>query len=233
MPRRESAGTGGGPAPGGRPRPGRTQSVRASAEHALRCAPADLTTAHPRLRPPRPLRRRPSPQGAGHKQGPNLHGLFGRQSGQAEGFAYSAANKNSGVVWGEDTLFEYLIDPGKYIKVRLAALWRQRGRGRVELLGKGSFVCVCGPHSVQLCTGGGHRGSPSQMLPLRRKRPGGARTGPPALLPACLPACVPIRPPACGGEHLLPARSTAGPPRTTTIIHLTLGSAGPQGPSHR
>ena len=32
----------------------------------------------------------------GHKQGPNLSGLFGRQSGQAEGFAYTAANKNSG-----------------------------------------------------------------------------------------------------------------------------------------
>jgi cytochrome c2 len=32
----------------------------------------------------------------GHKQGPNLHGLFGRQSGQAEGFSYTAANKSSG-----------------------------------------------------------------------------------------------------------------------------------------
>ena len=33
---------------------------------------------------------------AGHKQGPNLSGIVGRQSGQAEGFAYTAANKNSG-----------------------------------------------------------------------------------------------------------------------------------------
>lgn len=32
----------------------------------------------------------------GHKQGPNLSGLFGRQSGQADGFSYTAANKNSG-----------------------------------------------------------------------------------------------------------------------------------------
>ena len=32
----------------------------------------------------------------GHKQGPNLSGLFGRQSGMAEGFSYTAANKNSG-----------------------------------------------------------------------------------------------------------------------------------------
>ena len=32
-------------------------------------------------------------RGGGHKQGPNLAGLFGRQSGQAEGFSYSKANK--------------------------------------------------------------------------------------------------------------------------------------------
>jgi len=54
--------------------------------------------------------------GGPHKQGPNLSGLFGRQSGQAEGYSYSAANKNSGVMWGEDTLFDYLLNPKKYIK---------------------------------------------------------------------------------------------------------------------
>jgi cytochrome c len=51
----------------------------------------------------------------GTKQGPNLHGLFGRVSGSVEGFAYTAANKNSGVTWGEDTLFDYLLNPKKYI----------------------------------------------------------------------------------------------------------------------
>jgi cytochrome c2 len=40
--------------------------------------------------------------------GPNLHGVFGRKSGQAEGFSYTAANVNKGVVWEEDTMFEYL-----------------------------------------------------------------------------------------------------------------------------
>merc|ERR1712107_656171 len=32
-------------------------------------------------------------------QGPPLWGLFGRQSGTVEGFAYSEANKNSGIIW--------------------------------------------------------------------------------------------------------------------------------------
>lgn len=54
--------------------------------------------------------------GGAHKQGPNLSGLLNRQSGQAEGYSYSAANKNSGVVWTDETLFEYLLAPKKYIK---------------------------------------------------------------------------------------------------------------------
>jgi len=50
-----------------------------------------------------------------HKQGPSLAGLFGRKSGDVEGFAYTAANKNSGITWNEDTLYEYLYNPKKYI----------------------------------------------------------------------------------------------------------------------
>ena len=45
--------------------------------------------------------------------GPNLSGLFGRQSGTAPGYSYSAANKNKAVTWGEDTLYEYLLNPKK------------------------------------------------------------------------------------------------------------------------
>ena len=35
-------------------------------------------------------------QGAGHKQGPNLHGLIGRVAGTAADYSFSAANKSSG-----------------------------------------------------------------------------------------------------------------------------------------
>lgn len=45
--------------------------------------------------------------------GPNLNGVFGRKSGQAEGFSYTAANLNKGVTWTEETLFEYLENPKK------------------------------------------------------------------------------------------------------------------------
>jgi cytochrome c len=55
--------------------------------------------------------------GGAHKQGPNLNGLFGRQSGKATGYSYSKANLESGITWGEDTLFDYLLAPKKYIKV--------------------------------------------------------------------------------------------------------------------
>ncbi|WIA32371.1 hypothetical protein OEZ86_003203 [Tetradesmus obliquus] len=53
--------------------------------------------------------------GGGHKQGPNLGGLFGRQSGTAAGFAYSKANKEKAVIWQEETLYDYLLNPKKYI----------------------------------------------------------------------------------------------------------------------
>lgn len=43
--------------------------------------------------------------------GPKLNGIVGRKAGSIEGFAYSAANKDSGLTWDEATLTMYLHDP--------------------------------------------------------------------------------------------------------------------------
>lgn len=82
-------------------------------------------------------------EGGPNKQGPNLFAVMGRQSGSVSGFKcecildltllkqvhepmYSHscypcatdtdANKNSGITWTNQTLFDYLQNPKKYIK---------------------------------------------------------------------------------------------------------------------
>lgn len=47
--------------------------------------------------------------------GPSLHGVVGRHSGIVPGFHYSAANKNSGIVWKPQTIFVYLKAPQKMV----------------------------------------------------------------------------------------------------------------------
>lgn len=46
-----------------------------------------------------------------NRTGPSLSGIVGRRSGAAPGFAYSEANRNSGIVWDEATLDLYLTSP--------------------------------------------------------------------------------------------------------------------------
>jgi len=43
--------------------------------------------------------------------GPSLHAIVGHPAGTVAGFKYSAANKDSGIVWSEAKLFQYLEAP--------------------------------------------------------------------------------------------------------------------------
>ncbi len=47
--------------------------------------------------------------------GPNLHAVFGRKAGTTPGFNYSAAMRDSGVVWNERTLDQYIAAPQTFI----------------------------------------------------------------------------------------------------------------------
>ena len=91
-------------------------------------------------------------QGGADKQGPNLHGLFGRTSGTKPGYSYSKANQNAAILWGEDTLFDYLKAPKKYIKgtkMVFAGLKKEK----VPFFTKNDFLKVCTQFSSNLIFG--------------------------------------------------------------------------------
>jgi cytochrome c len=46
-----------------------------------------------------------------NREGPRLHGVFGRTSGSVADFTYSPALKNAHIVWNETTLNQWLTDP--------------------------------------------------------------------------------------------------------------------------
>jgi cytochrome c len=50
-----------------------------------------------------------------NRVGPHMVGIFGREAGAVEGFNYSDAMANSGIVWDEETIAAYLADPRGYI----------------------------------------------------------------------------------------------------------------------
>ena len=50
-----------------------------------------------------------------NRTGPMHKGLFGRPAGTVPGFAYSDAMKNSGIVWSEQTLDQFLQGPRKMV----------------------------------------------------------------------------------------------------------------------
>jgi len=54
-------------------------------------------------------------ENARNKLGPPLNGLDGRKAASVEGYAYSEANKNSGITWDEAAFKEYIKDPSAKI----------------------------------------------------------------------------------------------------------------------
>jgi cytochrome c len=43
--------------------------------------------------------------------GPTLHGVLGRKAGTLDGFKYSEAMRDAGLVWSEETLRRYITNP--------------------------------------------------------------------------------------------------------------------------
>ena len=50
-------------------------------------------------------------ENAKNSVGPTLNGVIGRPAGSVAGYAYSDANKKSGLTWDEETFKEYIMDP--------------------------------------------------------------------------------------------------------------------------
>lgn len=50
-----------------------------------------------------------------NKIGPHLAGVVGRKAGSVADFSYSAANKNSGITWTPEKLFQYLEKPQRVV----------------------------------------------------------------------------------------------------------------------
>lgn len=69
-----------------------------------------------------------------NRVGPSLNGIIGRTAGQVAGFNYSAANKGSGKVWDEETLYTYLENPQAFMpgtKMIFAGLKQPQDRANV------------------------------------------------------------------------------------------------------
>ena len=69
------------------------------------------------------------------KVGPSLAGLFGRTAGTVEGFKYSAAMKDSGIVWDEETLNTFLEKPKDMVpKTRMAFPGLKKEQDRMDVI---------------------------------------------------------------------------------------------------
>jgi len=69
-----------------------------------------------------------------NKVGPHLVGIFGRPAASVEGFKYSDSMKESGIVWDEATIDEYIADPKAMVpngKMAFVGLKKEEDRTNV------------------------------------------------------------------------------------------------------
>ena len=64
--------------------------------------------------------------------GPPLNGIIGRQAGQQEGYVYTDAMKNSGLVWTREALRTYIKDPSEVVPGTRMKLWWMGSDERME-----------------------------------------------------------------------------------------------------
>jgi len=67
--------------------------------------------------------------------GPSLHQIVGREAGTVEGYQYSPANKNSGITWTKEKLFQYLENPQRVVPgTKMAFAGIQDPQKRADLI---------------------------------------------------------------------------------------------------
>jgi len=70
-----------------------------------------------------------------NRVGPSLAGIFGRTAGTIEGFNYTEANANSGIIWTPEKMFQYLENPQRAIPgTRMAFAGLRNGQDRADII---------------------------------------------------------------------------------------------------
>ena len=67
--------------------------------------------------------------------GPSLAGIVGRAAGTVEGFNYTDANKNSGITWAPEKLYQYLENPQRVVPgTKMAFAGLPNGQDRADII---------------------------------------------------------------------------------------------------
>ncbi|RJY10396.1 c-type cytochrome [Aurantiacibacter aquimixticola] len=70
-----------------------------------------------------------------NRSGPTLAGIVGASAGAVDGYNYTPANANAGIVWSREKLFQYLEDPDRIIPgTKMAYPGMPAGQDRADLI---------------------------------------------------------------------------------------------------